>query len=159
MCDAQMIQIKLELRGSTTKTYHYVTEPRVLVFWCPVDRLRNWVETLADKRGWRPCSYRTCISSPCARASLCGGPTGRVPVLVVVVGAVARRFRWSSCAGRGRGAGGGVLLLRCPASCLGSFQHALHFCTGQWSVREGADIRCLCVCARMRVQRPGGRSF
>ena len=27
VCDAQIFQIKLKLRGSTTKTYHYATEP------------------------------------------------------------------------------------------------------------------------------------
>ena len=27
VCDAQIIQIKLKLRGSTTKAYRYATEP------------------------------------------------------------------------------------------------------------------------------------
>ena len=72
------------------------------MFWCPVDRPRNWVETLADMQQegvasmliLQPASPVRASVLPCVEA-----PMSESIVLSADVGAVPKS--WSSCAGMG----------------------------------------------------------
>ena len=80
---------------------------------CPVGRLRNWVEMLANMQQEgavsallpHPSRLRLTVL-PCVEA-----PLGESTVLFAIAGVLAHGFRWSSwssCVGRGQGVGGGV---------------------------------------------------
>ena len=72
------------------------------MFWCPVNRLRNWVETLANMQQEGLASVFLPHPASLVRASVLGGSNERVHCAAGGRGGSAHGFRWSSCAGMGR---------------------------------------------------------